>query len=167
MNLFGKLLIAALIIGMLLPFTILKGKDGKPLMSFSDFKLPDFKTPDLPSLPKLGSSDNTTKTEAGHTAIYQWEDNDGNIQFTTSQPPAGVEYEVKGYDPDTNVIQSVNLPEAGKEAVEPAKTEENAATDGIGTVYSPEKINKLIDDAKNVEKLLNDRLKNQNAVIGE
>ncbi|MCP4275688.1 MAG: hypothetical protein GY779_04975, partial [Gammaproteobacteria bacterium] len=53
MKFFGKLLLAVLIIGLLLPFTILKGKDGKPLMSFTDLKLPDFSAPKLPDLPKL------------------------------------------------------------------------------------------------------------------
>ena len=162
MKLFGKLLIAVLIIGLLLPFTILKGKDGKPLMSFSGLKMPDLVMPELPSaeMPEIGGSKNV---------IYEWKDGKGNIQFTNSPPPQGVEFTAKGYDPDTNVIQSVGLSEDKTEAGEENKAgnSQTAEPNGLASVYSPEKINKLIDDAKNVEKLLNDRLKQQEAIIGD
>ncbi len=160
MKLLGKLLIAALVIGMMLPFTILKGKDGKALMSFSDLKMPDLGVPSLPKPDPVKAVDSSS-------TIYQWKDNDGNIQFTNSPPPEGVEYTAKGYDPDTNVIQSVKVTENESETREAEKEDEIAAPDSITSVYSPEKINKLFDDAKNVEKLLNDRLKQQKAAIGD
>ncbi len=160
MKLFGKLLITVLVIGMILPFTVLKGKDGKALLSFSDLKMPDLGVPSLPESIPL-------KVDDGNSIIYQWKDNDGNIQFTNSPPPAGVEYSEKGYDPNTNVIQSVKLPETESESTETEKKNEITAPDSITSVYSPEKINKLFDDAKNVEKLLNDRLKQQKAAIGD
>jgi len=168
MKLFGKLLIAVLIIGLLLPFTILKGPDGKPLMRFSDLKLPKFSTPDLPEITSLGSAAASASSNNGNV-IYKWKDAEGNLQFTSSPPPAGVEFTVKEYDPNTNLIQSVQLP--AEEIVEVADendTEKPASPlDDVGSVYSPEKIEKLFEDAKNVEKLLNDRLKNQSAQIGD
>ncbi|NNE62894.1 MAG: DUF4124 domain-containing protein [Gammaproteobacteria bacterium] len=169
MKLFGKLLIATLVIGLLLPFTILKGKDGKPLMSFSSLKMPEMGLPDVPSLPKSASTGLTTEAGSDSTVIYQWKDSSGSIQFTNSLPPEGVEYTVKGYDPDTNVIQSVKLPEETSEEEQVVQTEKKPPSepDGLASVYSPEKVNKLIDDAKNVEKLLNDRLKQQNAIMGD
>ena len=170
MKLFGKLLIAVLIIGILLPFTILKGKDGRPLMNFSNLKMPDFNMPSMPELPGVAKTDTAGKllnSGGGNTTIYQWKDIDGNIQFTTSPPPAGIEYTVKGYDPNTNVIQSVKLPENEVEKSESENNTGNPLDEGIGTAYSPEKIQKLFDDAKNVEKLLNDRLEKQNAAIGD
>lgn len=169
MKLFGKLLIATLVIGLLLPFTILKGKDGKPLMSFSSLKMPEMGLPDVPSLPKSTSTGLTTGAGSDNTVIYQWKDSSGSIQFTNSLPPEGVEYTVKGYDPDTNVIQSVKLPEETSEEEQVVQTEKKLPSepDGLASVYSPEKVNKLIDDAKNVEKLLNDRLKQQNAIMGD
>ena len=77
---------------------------------------------------------------------------------------------MKGYNPDANVIQSVKLPEADAAAVEPEEKKgekQPAIPDNLSSVYSPEKVNKLIDDAKNVENLLNNRLKQQNAIIGD
>ncbi len=169
MKLFGKLLIAALVIGILLPFTILKGKDGRTLMHISDLKVPGLELPDLPkisSLPTTSSGKEVANSSAG-TVIYQWKDSGGNIQFTSNPPSAGVEYTVKGYDPNTNVIQSVKLPEVGTRSAEQGRNEETTKNNGISKVYSPKSIEKLFDDANNVEKLLNDRLKKQTAAIGD
>jgi len=168
MKLFGKLLIVVLIIGMLLPFTILKGPDGKTLMSFSDLKLPKFSTPDLPELPDFGGKSDSAAVK-GKNVIYKWIDSKGQVQFSSSPPPAGIKYTAKGYDPNTNLIQAVAIPtkeaEAKKEVTDPKKAV--TSLDDAGNVYSPEKIDKLFKDAKNIEKLLNDRLKNQNAQIGD
>ena len=168
MKLFGKLLIAALIIGMLLPFTILKGKDGKPLMSFSDLKLPSFNMPEMPKLPE-GMTATNSASGSGKSIIYKWTDADGNLQFSNSPPEEGIEFEATGYDPNLNVIQAVEVPtEAVEEKQEAVDSEKKATSlDDIGNVYSPESIEKLFNDAKNVEKLLNERLKNQSAQIGD
>lgn len=165
MKLFGKLLIAVLIIGMLLPFTILKGPDGKTLMSFSDLKLPRFSMPDLPDLG--GKSDSAQVNDKN--VIYKWIDAEGQLQFSSSPPPEGTEYTAKGYDPDTNLIQAVDIPTEEAKAKDEGRNSEKGASslDDIGDVYSPEKIEKLFKDAQNIEKLLNDRLKNQNAQIGD
>ncbi len=164
MKLFGKLLIAVLIIGLLLPFTILKGKDGKPLMSFGDMKLPDFSAPDLPDMPSLTSQSKASATNLD--LIYKWTDAEGNLQFSNDPPPQGVEYTLKGYNPDTNVIQAVDIPE--EEVVVPqVKSEKKEEAEGLGGIYSPEKIKKLFEDADNIEKLLNDRMKKQEALVGQ
>jgi hypothetical protein len=169
MKLFGKLLIVALVIAVLLPFTILKGKDGRPLMSFSSLELPKIGLPDLPSLPESTPTGLISAPGGDETVIYQWKDSSGSIQFTNIPPPEGVDYTVKGYNPNANVIQSVKLPEVDAE-VEPEKKKEEkqpSMPEDLSSVYSPEKVNKLIDDAKNVENLLNNRLKQQNAIIGD
>lgn len=170
MKLFGKLLIAALVIAMLLPFTILKGKDGRPLMSFSSLELPKMGLPDLPGLPESATTGLNSSSGGEETVIYQWKDSNGSIQFTNIAPPEGVEFTVKGYDSKANVIQSVRSPEAGTAELgsEDNKDQEKPSIpQDLTSVYSPEKVNKLIDDAKNIEKLLNNRLKQQNATIGD
>ena len=168
MKLLVKLTIVVLIIGMLLPFTILKGPDGKPLMSISDLKFPKFSTPNLPELPDLGGKNDSASVN-GNDVIYKWTDAEGNLQFSSSPPPEGTEYTAKGYDPNTNLIQALEIPveevELESEEADPKKG--TNPLDDIGGVYSPEKIEKLFDDAKNIEKLLNDRLKNQSAQIGD
>ena len=162
MNLFVKLLIAVLVIGILLPFTLLKGNDGKPLISFTDLKLPD-----MSIIPEdiQSSVDESLNDE---DIIYRWTDAGGNLQFSNSPPPVGVTYTVLDYDPNLNVIQAVEVRTDEPEAVlemEPKK--KTSSAEDIGSPYSVEKIEKLFEDANNIEKLLNQRLKNQEAIIGQ
>ena len=165
MKLFGKLLIAVLIIGALLPFTLLKGKDGKPLMNFGNLTLPDIS---MPEFSNMGTGQGSASAD-GKDLVYKWVDSEGNLQFSTSPPADGIEYTVKGYDPNTNLIQAVEVPAKATEdaSKEPESKKRVTSADDIGNAYSPEKIEKLFEDAKNVEKLLNERFKNQEAIVGQ
>lgn len=166
MKLFAKLMITLLVIAMLLPFTILKGPDGNTLMSFSDLSLPSFSLPDMPKMPSAGDLAPSAGNLSGKDVFYQWYDADGNVQFTTDPPPDGVEYTRKGYDPNANVIQAVEpLPEKGDEAAE--VTEIKPPEDDIGNPYSQEAIEKLFKDAQNIEKMLSEKLKQQEAIANQ
>lgn len=158
MKFFIKLLIALVVLAVLLPFTLLKGKDGRPLMSLDKLTKPDI------ALPKLPDSDN----KGGRDLIYRWTDAEGVVHFTNTPPPAGVNYTVKGYDPNTNLIQSVKPlnkeePPASKPVQAARKTPESLKE--IGNPYSVDKVDKLMDDARKVQQLLDDRLKKQEALI--
>ena len=166
-------MIAALFIALLLPFTILKDDSGDTLMSFSDISMPDINLPDisLPDLSKMPkSSEISTPVENldGKDIFYKWYDAEGNVQFTTEPPPEGIEYSVKGFDPNANVIQAVKIPP--KEPV-PGNSDTNqqktATPEDIGNPYSKESIGKLFEDAKNIEKLLNQRLKDHESVVNQ
>jgi len=163
MKLFAKLLLAALVLALLLPFTILKDNQGKTLMSFSNFSFPD--------MPDFGGSDKLTPPSSGiggKDIFYKWYDAEGNVQFTTEPPPDGIEYTVKGYDPNTNVIQAVKTPAAeSEEAPEPATTSETASAQPDVNPYDADSVKKLIEDTKNIEKLLNQRFENQNSSINQ
>ena len=132
MKLFVKLMIAILVIGMLLPFTILKDDDGDTLASFSDISLPDFSMPgfSMPKMPKFSepsiepaSDDDLT----GKDLFYKWYDADGNVQFTTEKPADGIEFTIKGFDPDANVIQAVKIPPKPPVAEESTPTPQKPA----------------------------------------
>lgn len=165
MKLFPKFLLAALVIAMLLPFTILKKDDGTPMMSFSSFGLPDFSAPRLPDLPRVDSITDSVGG-GGEVAIYQWQDSEGNIQFTNEAPPEGVEYQIRHYDPNANVIQSVKLP---AEETEPkaGETEQPSTTGALETPspYSPDGVKKMMEETRNIEKLLNQRFQDQQSAI--
>lgn len=168
MKLFVKLIFAALFLAVLLPFTLLKGKDGRPLMSVGDLKMPAISLPKVSNdakLPRLPAS-----ASANQDIIYQWRDAEGSLHFTSQPPPEGTEYTVKGYDPRTNLIQSVKLeeePEASNSDSEQNNRAPVKEASEIGNPYSPEKVEKLFNDARNIEKLLNDRMKQQEAMIGQ
>ena len=166
MKLFAKLLLATLVLAMLLPFTILKKNDGSTMLSFADFKLPNFSAPSLPEVPGVDSIGDSVDVGGGQVTIYEWRDSRGGIQFTNEPPPEGVEYQVRQYDPNANVIQSVKSPTAAPEP----EVAENSEPETAGTLeapspYSPEGVKKLMDDAKNVEKLLNERFQRQQSAI--
>ena len=171
MKLFAKFMIAALFIAMLLPFTILKGPDGRTLMSLSDINLPNFSLPKLPSLPKMpdassiGSADDSLR---GKDIFYKWYDAQGNVQFTTEPPAEGIEYTVKGFDPDTNLIQAVEMPEPEPAPDESSPNEQKAGEPGVtGNPYSRESIDKLYEDAKNIEKVLQQRFQDQESTLNQ
>lgn len=163
MKFFLKLMIAAVVLAVLAPFTVLKGKDGKPIMSFSDLKMPDLAMPKVPdavqdaSLPKAGGKD----------VIYQWKDAKGILHFSSTPPPKGTEYTSKGYDPDTNLIQSVKTEEEQPPQTITTEAPRLEKPSDLANVYSPDKVEKLIKDAKNVQKLLNDRNQKLDAMLGQ
>ena len=173
MKLFVRLMIAALFIALLLPFTILKDDDGDTLLSFTDFELPEFDLPDisLPDIPGFPDSDNITSSREsldGKDIFYMWYDAEGNVHFTTEPPADGIEYTVKGFDPNTNVIQAVEVEDdaAGADKEMPVAAP-GSGSDGSGNPYSKEGIEKLFKDAKNIEKILNQRMQDQESALNQ
>ena len=177
MKLFTKMLIAILVIALLLPFTLLKGKDGSAMLNFGDLNspsvslpelsMPDFLSSGLPGLPgRISSSDDESLT--GNDVIYKWTDADGNLQFSNNRPPEGVVYTLKGYDSNLNVIQAVETRATSPEAVPEFESKKKVTSvNNIGSPYSVERIEKLFEDANNIENLLNQRMDNQAAEIGQ
>ena len=181
MKLFVKLMLAGLVLAFLLPFTLLKDDQGKTLMSFSDFSLPNFSLPNfsladfkMPSI-KMPGSDGLLSTDTGGSredVFYRWNDAKGNVHFTTEPPTDGIEYTVKGYNPDANVIRAVKLPAEKPVAEPPASAAESASEDkssalDAGNPYSKDNVQKLFDDTRNIEQLLNQRLNNQNSAVNQ
>jgi hypothetical protein len=167
MKLFIKLMITALILAVLLPFTLIKGRDGGPLISIGDLKMPDLSVPELPNgidVPNLPRSVGSGRTDK----VYQWRDADGRLHFTTDPPPPGIEYTVKGYDPNTNLIQSIkpNSDERVAKVNPDGSSDSSSSKDrSIGNPYSPERIEKLFNDAENVQKLIDDRMKKHEEIL--
>jgi hypothetical protein len=171
MKLFAKLMIAVLFIAMLLPFTILKDNHGSTLMSFSDIGLPSISMPKF-SMPVFFGSSNITPSSdddlSGKDIFYKWYDSEGNIQFTTEPPADGVEYTLKGFDPNANVIQSVKIPPRKSAADESTATQAipRSPEDGVNP-YSGDHVKKMIEDTKNIEKLLSQRYKDQESALNQ
>ena len=171
-------MLAGLVLAFLLPFTLLKDDQGKTLMSFSDFSLGDFNLPGFSladfNLPDILGDDRLLSTDGGGSRediFYRWNDAKGNVHFTTEPPPDGIEFSVKGYNPDANVIQAVKLPdepvaEPPATVAEPASADKSSAQD-IDNPYNKNNVQKLFDDSNNIEQLLNQRLNNQNSVINQ
>ena len=170
MSLFVKLMLAAVVIALLLPFTLLKDDQGKTLMSFSDFSLPDISIPDMSGLLSSKNLVPSNTRSDGKDIFYRWNDAKGNVHFTTVPPADGIEYTVKGYDPNTNLIQALEIPtepNPGESAPNASDPGTGGSTPSIDSAYNPDKVQKLINDTKNIEKLLNQRQENQNSAINQ
>ncbi len=163
MKLFVKLMLATLVLAILLPFTILKNDQGKPLMSLKGFSLPD-----LPSFKTTTSLTPASVKAGGKDIFYKWYDSEGNVQFTTEPPADGIEYTVKGYDPNTNVIKAVEVPKEEVARQDPVVISDGSA-EGQQELnpYDSESIQKLMVETKAIEKLLNQRFENQNSALNQ
>jgi hypothetical protein len=167
-------MIAALFIALMLPFTVLKDKDGDTLMSFSDFSLPDVSVPDIsmPDLPSFSGSKEIRPSSdddlSGKDIFYKWYDSEGNIQFSNEPPPDGIDYTLMGFDPDANVIQAVKIPleEPAEEESKPVQ-KKSAGPEDNANPYSADSIKKLFEDTENIEKLLNQRAIDQESAINQ
>ncbi|MCG6889335.1 MAG: DUF4124 domain-containing protein [Gammaproteobacteria bacterium] len=163
-----KLILAAVVLGLLLPFTLLKDEQGKTLMSFSSFSLPDFKMPGMPSgkqiLPDID----------GHRRqdiVYRWNDSKGNIHFTTEPPADGIQFTVKGYDPGANVIRAVEFADSDAPiesiAADTSVAHEQNSSPDLQKVYDKDSILNLFDDSSNIQQVLNQRLDKQNSAVNQ
>lgn len=161
MKLYVKFLLFILVLGMAGPF-ILKGPDGKPWMELADIT-PDFNrlSADMQSaINKAGRMfDKTTSSDpnAGTTKVYKWRDSSGNWHLSDQPiPEAAGRDKLMHVDPDTNLI----------EGSEPIAVEvEQSRADGVSNAVplpmtvSPGQATKLLDDAKAVQGLMDDRAK--------
>ncbi len=163
MKLFMKLLLTLLVLAVLAPFTILKDDSGRPLMSFNDLKMPDV-------VPEI--ADEIPMQPSAQDVVYQWKDSEGNLHFSSDPPPEGVDYTTRSFDPNTNVIQSVKKKDdsglLASDTPGTASTDgegEGEEEDGIGNPYTPQKIEKLFDDAREVQEKLNERYQKQQEIL--
>lgn len=167
-----KLIVGGLVVGVVLAFAYLKDEDGKALLNLSnwqvpEFNFPEFSLPDMPDLPSSEEQDKTRPPQLGRP-IYQWSDIDGNLQFSGEPPAAGIEYTVQAYDPNINVILSVKTdPQESESDAETRPPETISTAEDSGNAYSLEGIEKIFEDVNNIEKLLNQRFKNQEATAGQ
>lgn len=125
--------------------------------------LPDFMkgiSQEAPNKPMNISNAVTDKD----VTVYKWVDDQGRTHFS-STPPTGQETETMQLRADANVVQAVKTPDKEEEeaAAGSVLSLGKAASDGEGlpNPYSPEGVKQLIEDAKNVQELLNKRYQQQ------
>lgn len=171
-RLFIKFMIAVLFIGLIAPFSILKGPDGNPIMSVASimqdmeltwyeakFKYQELKG-DLLST-EFASINGVPETKT--TKLYSWYDEQGTLSYgDTPHPTFGGEImEVKS----VMTIESYKpaLPDEPKEIVQHTRSGNSDKTPDVSdsgfslTTVPMDKIPELIQQAKDVQKLSNDR----------
>lgn len=128
-----KLLFALVILVVVVPMFI-KGPDGQPIMSFSDW---------MPAKPQVKSPVSSSSPE-----YYRYRDVDGNWQYT-DRPPEDGEYELVQVDTSVNNIQSTPLPSPSKE--------ESQQTTVPGIAGYVQDLQSVQQEAEQVQQIMDDR----------
>ena len=112
-----------------------------------------FNSPPSISLEMPNKQDIQRGLSGGKETVYKWTDAQGKTHYSSSPPkdqPLAKKLEI---NPDVNLIQGVQS-NTEKHETAPAQNQSAPIT---RNVYHPESVKKLMDDAKNVQKLLNER----------
>ena len=155
MKLFIKFMCFLAVLALIGPF-ILKTPDGRPLLSLHQV-LPDMAFR-MPSLPSWESIPDELGEHAGETKVYRWTAGDGSLQFSNMEPE-NTEYEVVWIDPDTNLIQSLSANTPTLSQLPAQDSQESTINPFPVLSISPEQLEKLHEDVKNVQNLMDERNK--------
>ncbi len=118
-----------------------------------------FRESSAPQLPDMDENE---------TTVYKWQDDSGKWHFSNQPPPAGVDSSVKTYRSDINITQAPPLPspvESAPEKPDKKTTDIPQTASPLLPITDPERVKQLIDDAKNVQNLVNNRQKLLDAQI--
>ena len=152
-----SMLLMILIIAAIAPFA-LPLKNGEPLLKWSDISIPQ-----LPTIPKLPGLNSENPEELTPVITYKWQDADGHWHLGDT-PPANYVYEIITVDPSANLIQPV--PAASKSTTAPtAKINTEQPSYSPATAYNPEKVTEIMDSARNVSKILQQRKEQQDQLL--
>ncbi|MEN8171045.1 MAG: DUF4124 domain-containing protein [Pseudomonadota bacterium] len=159
-----RLLLLLLLFIAIFPF-LYPWKDGKPLLLWSDLTLPEWPSIELPEMPRipLPGKEETAHEPNQPVKLYRWQGADGSTQFSNELPAQGIAYEVVEVNPDTNLIRAV--PTTGtSEEVKPETTGTGPASLPSPLTVSPGEALQLIEDARKLQQLSDERLRQQEAL---
>jgi uncharacterized protein DUF4124 len=136
------------------------------------------KTPDIPlkkpTLPKIDMSKLTDSVSekiesikkekpSDNTYLYKWRDDKGVIHYTSERPKEDIQkLESIKINNNTNVVPSASKNNTAKTI--PAQ-QQPSNTDLPANLYSPEGVKNLINQAKDVQNLVNDQFYQQENII--
>ena len=150
MKLMIKLLLLGLVGAIVAPMLI-KGPDGRPLMSWQDF----FSSSDSGSASVSSSS---PLSSPGVTTVYKWKDAEGQWHFS-DKVIEGENHETLKYNPNANIIQSLAKKEEESEIeVQPVAALKESSGPSLTTVPLTE-VPELMDQAKQYQSLIDQRNK--------
>lgn len=161
-KLYYRLLLTMIVLASVMPF-IMKGQDGRPLMTLANLKMPDLKVPGKETMSTIvdGASDNNplAKKDAEVT-VYRWQDDQGIWHYSDAVNPQG-ESEALAVKLNNNVSESRSV--NNDMAAAPAQVD-------VDKLLQPGAIPLLnagetLQQARNVEKLMQQRYQNQERLL--
>ncbi|MFT6387778.1 MAG: hypothetical protein ACJAUP_001150 [Cellvibrionaceae bacterium] len=148
---------------------VLKKPDGTPWLSVDDL-IPDTSlikrsVSDAMSDQFVGGSDGNFLDEK--VSVYKWKDADGNWQFSDTPPENVIAQQILvGTNVNRDLAPLPASPLAPREQPENRKTIPIKDGGFSPTTIAPNKVSKLVGDAKGVQKLVDDRQKKLDAALG-
>ena len=173
--LFKMLMVVGLVLGAFNYYLVLTtGRSMFTDLALQAPQLPDLPTLELPSFENpiadlLKSDDAPVSAPAPSiTKVYKWRDANGQVNYSTTPPPAGLQAETLSVDSRTNIIPAL---ETGASLSAPRNTNEERRVPeipGAGeSPYSPGAIQRLFEQARGVQQSLDQRYQDQQRVIEE
>ncbi len=101
------------------------------------------------------------------TKVYKWKDKKGEWHFSNHPPAKDVASSIKIYRNDVNITQAPELPPEPTEPAEQPSTTIPDTASPLLPITNPEAVKKLIDDAKNIQNLMDNRQKTLEQHVGE
>lgn len=93
--------------------------------------------------------------------VYQWTDSAGVTHYGGTPPTGQGQYEKKMIHSNTNVMQAHKIAKDEEEPVQKSRVAR------IGSVYSPEGVKDLMDDAKGLQDQMNQRTADQEKLLND
>ncbi len=135
-------------------------------LPFSLDSLSGFSKPDLSKTIDSVTPDIVTPSKLQRA--YKWQDADGVWHYTNTPPPEGIAAKEMKINPNTNVIAGTKIPPEVLE--EPAEEQPKSKIigkskkdkeDEVKNPYSPEGIKDLMEQARGVQEMMNERAEAQ------
>jgi hypothetical protein len=129
---------------------LMKKPDGTPFME----------SPlDLFSTSSTGSQNNESSINTTQS-FYKWQDDDGTWHYS-DQPQAGKNIETVTVNTNANLIQGLRIEKKKEQVIVEKKPEVKAESSAIGLPMTVplEKVSKMLEDANNMQQLMDNRNK--------
>ena len=158
--LFRIFLMLAIVVGIMSYVASINGIDIRQFApTFERPQLPSFKLPTMPAI-KLPTGNGEDVPPAGISKIYKWRGDDGSWHFSEQLPEGVTPEKVIFLNAETNIVQSLPQPEKTQQAIaaidEPAASQ--PATQPVNlNPYSQQAIEKLFNDARGVQDIMDQR----------
>lgn len=118
----------------------------------------DNSAPLLRGLGKVKSLTQQATPEAPvETVVYKWQDKNGEWHFSNHPPPEGAAASTTTYRSDINVVAPPQAESPPTQESPAAKLADNPGIPSLLPITDPDRVKKLINDAKNVQNLADDR----------
>ena len=96
--------------------------------------------------------------------LYKWRDANGVMHYTSDKPPEDINYKSIRLSNDTNVVPAVSESDATN--AHPVQ-QQLPSTEIPSNVYSPEGIEQLFNQAKDIQNLVNEQFEQQEVISNQ